>query len=392
MPQRPRRPRRNHQQRIGFESLESRQVLTAAFVDVDPDLWAWDAGVESADIGAESWVASDGWYDDSWWIDDGSWVDDSWWSDEGSWSNDDWWVTADWSGDDAVVGTDVATAVVDAGSGLQTAITVDAGSSVSDDGSGSGWSAVAPEVVPGPEAETALETSGVSLERQDVVADFFAPAEPSSEPVIDVLWDTVSEGFTDVTVAAVTSEISAGDREASVTDPTSYEVSLGSNDPAPEALDDAAVTEWDETVLAFDDPVTAFDDPAAVFDDPAAVVDDPAAVVDDPAAVVDDPAAVVDDPAAVFDDPAAVFDDPAAVFDDPVTVFDDPAAVVATTTVPPRQTPAQVGVSAGRSTSWFGMFMRGFGGFSAASDPASLSDSEIPGRGRRGRLPFRPAN
>ena len=361
MPQRPRRPRRNHQQRIGFESLESRQVLTAAFVDVDPDMWAWDAGMESADIGAESWVASDGWHDDSLWIDDGSWVDDSWWSDEGSWSNDDWWVTADWSGDDAAVGTDVATAVVDAGvgddTGLQTAITVDAGSTVSGEDSGSGWSAVAPEVVSGPEADTALETSGVSLEPQDVVADFFAPAEPSSEPVIDVLWDTVSEGFTDVTVAAVTSEISAGDRDASVTDPTSYEVILGSNDPAPEALDDAAVTEWDETVTAFDDPV-----------------------------------AVVDDPVAVFDDPVAVVDDPVAVVDDPVAVFDDPVAVVAATTVPPRQTPAHVGVSAGGSTSWFGMFMRGFGGFSAASDPAGLSDSEIPGRGRRGRLPFRPAN
>jgi hypothetical protein len=435
MTPRRRKSHRSRQQRIGFESLESRQVLTAAFVDVDPDIWAWDAGAaaESADIWTESWVASDGWYDDSWWVDDSSW------NDEGSWSNDDWWVTADWSGDDSAVGIDVATAVVDGvvddASGLQTGITVDAGSALTGGDGGSEWNAFAPETTRSPEPVPAAETFVVLLEPQDVAAESFALAEPSSEPAIDVLWGTISEGLTDVAVAVETAETSASDQDASGTDPTSYEVIQEGNDPAPESLDDADVAEWGETVLmvddpvamvddpvamvddpvamvddpvamfddpvavfddpvaVFDEPVAVFDEPVAVFDEPVAVVDDPVAVVDDPVAVVDDPVAVVDDPVAVVDDPVAVFDDPVVMVDEPVAVFDEPVAMVDPTTLPPRPTVAKTQGLAGRFTSWFGMFMQGFGGFSASSDAASLSDSEIPGRGRlRGRLPFRPAN
>ena len=338
MTRRQRRPRRNHQQRIGFESLESRQVLAADFGDVGPDLWAWDAGAaaEFADISAESWVASDGWYDDSWyddswWVDDGSWVDDTSWNDAGSWSNDDWWVTADWSGDDSAVGTTVASAVEgaggDDGSGLQTATTGDAGSTVTAGEAVSERYSFAPETTPGPEAASAFETFIVSLEPQNVSAETFTPSERSSEPVIEVLWGTVSDGVTDVTVTA---ETSAGDQDAAVIDAPSSDVILEGVGSAPAGLDDTAVTE---------------------------------------------------------------FDDPVAVVDDPVAVVDDPVAVVAPTTVSPPPPVAKTQGSAGRSTSWFGMFMQRFGGFSAASDPASLSDSEIPGRGRlRGRLPFRPAN
>jgi len=501
MIQRRRKPRRSRQQRIGFESLESRQVLTAAFVDVDPGMWAWDAGAaaESADIWAESWVASDGWYDESWWGDDSSWVDDNWWNDEGSWSNDDGWVTASWSSDDAAVGIDVATAVVDGvvdnDTGLQTSITVDADSTViGGDGDG-GWSAFAPEVIPVPEAASALETSGVSLEPQDVLSEVFTTAEPFFELVDEVLWGTVSEGLTDVTVTA---EASAGDQNGAVIDASSYEFILRSDDSTPAVLDDAAVAEFDEPlavfdeplavfdeplavldepVAVFDEPVAVFDEPVAVFDEPVAVFDEPVAVFDEPVAVFDEPVAVFDEPVAVFDEPVAVFDEPVAVFDEPVAVFDEPVAVldepvavfdepvavfdepvavldepvavldepvavldepvavldepvavldepvavldepvavldepvavldepvavvdvpvavVAPITVPPRPPVAKTQGLAGRSTSWFGMFMQGFGGFSASSDAASLSDSEIPGRGRlRGRLPFRPAN
>ena len=366
MTRRQRRPRRNHQQRIGFESLESRQVLAADFGDVDLDLWAWDAGAaaESVDILAESWLASDGWYDDSWWVDDGSWVDNTSWSDAGSWSNDDWWVTANWSGDDSAVGTTVASAVEDVGgddgsgddgSGLQTATTGDAGSTETAGEAVSEWYSFAPETTPGPEAASAFETVTVALEPQDVSAETFTPPERSSEPVIEVLWGTVSDGVTDV---SVTAETSAGDQDAAVIDAPSSDVILEGVDSALAGLDDTAVTE-------FDDPVVVVDDPVVVVDDPVAVVDDPVAVVDDPVAVVDDPVAVVD----------------------------DPVAVVAPTTVSPPPPVAKTQGSAGRSTSWFGTFMQRFGGFSAASDPASLSDSEIPGRGRlRGRLPFRPAN
>ena len=378
------RRRKSHtsrQQRIGFESLESRQVLTAGFADVSPAIWTGDAGAESTDIVADSWVAFDGWYDDSWWVDDGAWVDagawvdDTWWNDEGSWSNDDWWVTADWSGDDSTVGIDVATAVVDGvvddESGLQTGITVDAGSTVTGGEGGSEWNAFAPEATPGPDAASALETLVVSLEPEDVSAESFTPTEPSSEPVTDVLWGTVSEGLTDVTVAAETTETSASDQDASAIDPPPYEMIREGNDPAPAALDDVADAEWDEPVLMVDDPVTVFDEPVFMVDEPVAVVDEPVAVVDEPMTVVDEPMTVVDEP---------------------VAVVYEPMTVVAPTAVPPLPPVATTQGLAGRSTSWFGMFMQGFGGFSASSDAASLSDSEIPGRGRRGRLPFRPAN
>jgi len=306
-------------------------------------------------------------------------------------------VTADWSGDDSAVGIDVATAVVDGvvddASGLQTGITVDAGSALTGGDGGSEWNAFAPETTRSPEPVPAAETFVVLLEPQDVAAESFALAEPSSEPVIDVLWGTNSEGLTDVAVAVETAETSASDQDASGTDPTSYEVIQEGNDPAPESLDDADVAEWDETVLMVDDPVAMFDDPVAMVDDPVAMVDDPVAMVDDPVAMFDDPVAVFDDPVAVFDDPVSVVDDPVAVVDEPVAVVDDPVAMVDPTTLPPRPTVAKTQGLAGRFTSWFGMFMQGFGGFSASSDAASLSDSEIPGRGRlRGRLPFRPAN
>jgi hypothetical protein len=389
MTPRRRKSHRSRQQRIGFESLESRQVLTAGFADVGPAIWTGDAGAESTDIVADSWVAFDGWYDDSWWVDDGAWVDDTWWNDEGSWSNDDWWVTADWSGDDSTVGVDVATAVVDGvvddESGLQTGITVDAGSTVTGGEGGSEWNAFAPEATPGPDGASALETLVVSLEPEDVSAESFTPTEPSSEPVTDVLWGTVSEGLTDVTVAAETTETSASDQDASAIDPPPYEMIREGNDPAPAALDDVAAAEWDEPVLMVDEPVLMVDEPVLMVDEPVFMVDEPVAVVDEPMTVVDEPMTVVDEPMTVVDEPMTV------VYE-PMTVVYEPMTVVAPTAVPPLPPVATTQGLAGRSTSWFGMFMQGFGGFSASSDAASLSDSEIPGRGRRGRLPFRPAN
>ena len=361
MTHRRRQARKSRQQRVGFESLESRQVLAADFGDVDPDLWAWDAGAaaESADILAESWEASDGWYDDNWWVDDSSWVDDTSWNDAGSWSNDDWWVTANWSGDDSAVGTAVASAVEDAGgddgSGLQTAIKVDVGSTVTGEAAVSEPNIFAPEVTPGPEAVPAAETFIVSLTPYDVAAESVHRVELSVEPVIEVLWGTVSDGVTDVTVTA---ETSAGDQDAAVIDAPSFNVILEGVDSATAGLDDTAVTE--------------FEDPSAVVDEPVATVDEPVVMVDDPVVMVDEPVVMVDEP---------------------VATVDESVAVVPSTPLPAGRTPAKTQSVAGRFTSWAGMFVQGFGGFSGSSDAPSLSDSEIPGRGRsRSRLPFRPVN
>jgi hypothetical protein len=392
MTHRRRQARKSRQQRIGFESLESRQVLTAGLGGVDPDLWAWDAGAaaESADILAESWVASDGWYDDNWWVDDGSWVDDTSWNDGGSWSNDDWWVTADWSGDDSAFGTDVVTAFVDAvadeGSGLQTAIKVDVGSTVTGEAAVSEPNPFAPEATPGPEAVPAAETFIVSLTPYDVAAESVHRVELSVEPVTEVLWGTVFEDLTAVTVATATADTTAGDQHESVIDVPSFELILEGFDPAPAVLDDAAVTE-------LDDPVVMVDEPVATVDEPVAMVDEPVVMVDEPVVMVDDPVVMVDDPVVMVDDPVVMVDEPVVMVDEPVATVDESVAVVPSTPLPAGRTPAKTQSVAGRFTSWAGMFVQGFGGFSGSSDAASLSDSEIPGRGRlRGRLPFRPAN
>lgn len=83
-------------QRLGFETLESRDLLAA---DVGLDWWAEPADFGSADDWSwtfdESWagdIGADQAWDDGWWVEDVSWNDGSW--------NDGSWPPADDSGSD----------------------------------------------------------------------------------------------------------------------------------------------------------------------------------------------------------------------------------------------------------------------------------------------------
>ena len=93
MTPRRRRPRKIRSEPFGFEPLESRQVFDAAGGAGDLDVW-WAAPLsapDSDDIPAVSWVAPDGWVDDSWWLNDSSWIDDSWWLNDSPAVDDDSW-------------------------------------------------------------------------------------------------------------------------------------------------------------------------------------------------------------------------------------------------------------------------------------------------------------